>query len=285
MTGIPDRIEILKLAASLLPSDPQATVRSRIADALSIAALLEDGLLAGQSLDALSSTLVPLLSRKPSDGTLSLLSTPVDRLSDLGQQVEHGILVRRDGVRKGVEQAGDEALAGKFPVGVGRHDESSPVCGVEADRLEDAGDGVMSSPDIAAGPDDFDTALAQRHGERLEIVTGQSGVSGYCKKTEAVNGTDDMPQILASVATLTRLSVPVTEEERAAFSALPPHARADILARILEAMRVLYRTKSDGVYFVFAAPVRGFNPQTFCLTEGPDGARHKLPAYETPWQP
>ena len=285
MTGIPDRIEILKLAASLLPSDPQTTVRSRIADALSIAALLEDGLLAGQSLDALSSTLVPLLSRKPSDGTLSLLSTPVDRLSDLGQQVEHGILVRRDGVRKGVEQAGDEALAGKFPVGVGRHDESSPVSGVEADRLEDAGDGVMSSPDIAAGPDDFDAALAQRHGERLEIVTGQSGVSGYCKKTEAVNGTDAVPQILANTAMLTRLSVPVTEEERAAFNALPAQSRADILGRLLDNMRVLYRTRPDGVYFSFASPKIGFDPRTFCLTEGPNGERHTFPDYESPWEP
>ncbi|WP_154675775.1 hypothetical protein [Komagataeibacter diospyri] len=175
MTGIPDRIEILTLAASLLPSDPQATIRLRITDALGIAALLEDGLLARQSLDALSSTLVPLLSRKPSDGTLSLLSTSVDRLSDLGQQVEHGILVRRDGVRKGVEQAGDEALAGKFPVGVGRHDESSPVSGVKADRLEDAGDGVMSSPDIAAGPDDFAEMSAQRTNETAWLVSPFEG--------------------------------------------------------------------------------------------------------------
>ncbi|GCE80346.1 hypothetical protein MSKU3_1821 [Komagataeibacter oboediens] len=37
----------------------------------------------------------------------------------------------------------------------------------------------MSSPGIAAGPDDFDAALAQRDGEKLEIVTGQSGVSGF----------------------------------------------------------------------------------------------------------
>ncbi|MBY4641493.1 hypothetical protein K6L44_16195 [Gluconacetobacter entanii] len=129
----------------------------------------------------------------------------------------------------------------------GSSDSSASSC-VEADKVGDTGDGVMSSPGITAG-------------------------------------SDDMPKIIASVATLTRLSAPVTEEERAAFSALPPHVRADILARTLEAMRVLYRTKSDGVYFVFATPVRGFNPQTFCLTEGPDGARHELPAYETPWQP
>ncbi|WP_155820333.1 hypothetical protein [Komagataeibacter europaeus] len=175
MTSLPERIEILKLAASLLPNDPHATIRSRLADTLSIAALLEEELSVRQSLDALSGTLVPLISRKPADGALSSFSTPVDRLGDLGQQIEHGILVGRNSVRKGVEQAGDKALTGKFPVGVGRHDESSPVSGVEADRLEDAGDGVMSSPDIAAGPDDFAEMSAQRTNETAWLVSPFEG--------------------------------------------------------------------------------------------------------------
>lgn len=95
----------------------------------------------------------------------------------------------------------------------------------------------------------------------------------------------EMADTLNRAALLTRLSFPVTEAERAAFHALPQEARADILARMLEAMRVLYQTQPDGVYFVFAVPPYGFDPQTFCLTEGPDGERHKMPEYETPWRP
>lgn len=143
----------------------------------------------------------------------------------------------------------------------------------------------MPSPGITAGPDDFDAALAQRHGEKLEIVAGQGSVSGYCKKTEGVNGTDAVPQILANTAMLTRLSAPVTEEERAAFNALPAPSRADILGRMLDTMRVLYRTRPDGVYFSVVSPKIGFDPRTFCLTEGPNGERHTFPDYESPWEP
>ncbi|MBL7237679.1 MAG: hypothetical protein JJK57_14100 [Komagataeibacter hansenii] len=158
MIGLPERIEILKLAASLLPGGPQATMRSRVMAALNLADILECNLSAGRSFITIGIRVAPC---PLADWAALSVPASVDRLGDLGQQIEHGILVRRNGVRKGVEQAGDKALTGKFPVGVSRHDESSPVSGVEAYRLEDAGDGVMSSPDTAAIPDDFDAAQPQ----------------------------------------------------------------------------------------------------------------------------
>lgn len=56
---------------------------------------------------------------------------------------------------------------------------SSASSCVEADKVEDTGDGVMSSPGAPGIPDDIDAALMQRVGEKTEILTGQSGVSGF----------------------------------------------------------------------------------------------------------
>ncbi|WP_143456095.1 hypothetical protein [Novacetimonas hansenii] len=91
--------------------------------------------------------------------------------------------------------------------------------------------------------------------------------------------------MLRNVAALTRWTAPITEEERTAFCALPKATRVDILARMLQAMRVLYHTHPGGIYFVFADRSAGAEPCTYCLTEGPNGARHELPDYETVWLP
>lgn len=144
----------------------------------------------------------------------------------------------------------------------------------------------------ASPSDDWDKARDQRAEEMNCFRTIMSGVEAGLRTLETCPGNEqpaaqrgEMADTLNRAALLMRLSFPVTEAERAAFHALPQQARADILARMLEAMRVLYQTRPDGVYFVFAAPAFGFDPKTFCLTEGPDGERHKMPDYETPWQP
>lgn len=94
----------------------------------------------------------------------------------------------------------------------------------------------------------------------------------------------EMADTLNRAALLTRLSFPVTEAERAAFNALPREARADILARMLEAMRTLHQTSPDGLYFVYAShEVTG--QHTYCLPEGRGGKRHELQPYETVWVP